>query len=445
MANFWQTFAPAGMSRLGSAHLATIRKGWPTLGAVRVADPSAAAASGVIQTSGSVTVINVTALYTGTAGNSIVITIGASNDGIANHFNFTAQVSSSSGTTTELYVNCNTISSGGAVLPNLTNSVLLATASYAAAGTPANGNTTLSGGTNGTVTSAMYVGTPGANNQGFALLEADPTINHVFTDDCSSGFRVAVNSGLTAHGLLVQNRMCYLAGNSGQTAAQAQSDITTNSYQSIYNVYTDPWTYVSDDTDGTNINIPGSSWAASVAAQIPPSTSIAWRASQVSGLLSGIAKLEANRSYIQAQNTASGISTLIPSASGGFCFAAGVNTSNVAGQQNITRTRMGIFIAQSAVNAWYPYVDAPNVPYFQQDLVNSANSFLGVLKNNANVNPGSLPYILNYQVLPVGSSNTTATLAAGMYFVGAQVQLGSSMAQITLNMQFGETVTVATE
>ncbi len=440
---FWQTFAPAGMSRLGSAHLATIRKGWPVLGGVRVADPVAVAASCVIQTGGSVTVMNVTAKYTGTSGNSIIITIAAPNDGIATHFNFTAQVSSASGTTTELYVNCNVASSGGAVVPNLTNSVLLATATYASAGTPANGSTTLTGGTNGTVTSTMYVGIPGSDNSGFALLEADPTINHVFTDDCSNGFRIAVNSGLTAHGLLVQSRMCYLSGNSGQTAAAAQADIVTNSYQSIYNVYTDPWTYVADDTDGTPINIPGSSWAASVAAQIPPSLAISWRASSVSSLLQGISSLEANRSYVRAQNTASGISTLIPSNIGGFTFEASVNTSAVAGQQSIERTRMGIFIAQSAVNAWYPYVDAPNLPFFQQDLVNSANSFLGVLKNNATVNPAALPYIVNYAVLPVGASNTAATIAAGMYNVGAQIQLGSPMSQISLSMQFGPTVVVA--
>ena len=104
---------------------------------------------------------------------------------------------------------------------------------------------------------------------------------------------------------------------------------------------------------------------------------------------------------------------------------------------------MGIFIAQSAVNAWYPYVDAPNLPFFQQDLVNSANSFLGVLKNNATVNPAALPYIANFAVLPVGSSNTAATIAAGMYNVGAQIQLGSPMSQISLSMQFGATVTVA--
>ena len=83
MGSFWQTFAPAGMSRLGSAHLATIRKGWPLLGGVRVADPAAAVATCVIQTSGSVTVMTVTAKYSGTAGNSIIITIAAPNDGIA--------------------------------------------------------------------------------------------------------------------------------------------------------------------------------------------------------------------------------------------------------------------------------------------------------------------------------------------------------------------------
>jgi hypothetical protein len=181
-----------------------------------------------------------------------------------------------------------------------------------------------------------------------------------------------------------------------------------------------------------------------VAAQIPPSVSIAWKNQQITGLLAGIASLEANRGSSRALNTSAGIATLITGQQGGIVFEAGVNTSGVSGQTNLTRTRMGIYIAKSAVQSWYPFVDAPNVPFFQQDLMNSAEMFLGQLVINKSINPGILPYIMGYNVLPTASANTPTTIAAGQFNVAAQVQLGSSMSQIILSMQYGETVVVST-
>jgi hypothetical protein len=440
VAAFWQTFAPAGMTRTGSAHLSTIRKGWPQLGGVRVADATAVAASCSISTSAPAVLFVVNALYSGTNGNSIIATVGAASDGVTGHWNLTVQVSSASGTTTEIYPNNNLTGTGADVLPNVAGSILLASVTKSSVGTPVNGSTTLSGGTNGTVTAAMYVGTPGGNDNGFALLEADNTIDGVFTDD-SGSFRTAVNTGLSAHAQLTTDRIAYLNGPSGQTASAAQTDVAT--YRSINCVYVDPWAYVSDDTTGALSLQPGSSWAASVAAQIPPSVSISWRAQAITSLLAGISSLEFNRSGSRAQNTASGIATLIKGAQGGYCFEAGVNTSLVAGQINLTRTRMGIYIARSAVNSWYPYVDAPNVTFFQQDLSNSAFVFLNQLVVNAKVNPAVLPYIVAFD-MPRSALNTAAYVAAGGYDVAANIQIGANMSRISLSMNYGESVTIST-
>lgn len=442
MQAFWQTFAPAGMTRTGSAHLSTIRKGWPQLSGVRVADPSAVAASVVISSSTPTALFTVNALYTGTSGNSIIITIGASGDGVSGHFSLTATVSSASGSTSEFYDNNNVTGTGTQVLPNTTGSALLGAVTFTATGMPVAGNSTMASGTNGTVTSAMYVGTPGGNDKGFALLEGDGTIDGVFTDDCSSGFRSVVNAGLNAHGILTTDRICYIAGNSGQSAASAQTDVA--SYRSINSVYVDPWANVSDDTDGTIRLVPASCWAASVAAQIPPSLAISWR--QNSTLLAGISSLETNRTTSRAQNIAAGICTLIPGPAniGGFTFDHGVNTSLTAGQQDLTRTRMGIYIARSAVNSWYPFIDAPNISSFQQDLINSANNFLSQLQFNASVNAAVLPYIVNFFILPTSASNTPASIAGGAFNVAAQIQTGASMARISLSMSYGPTVTVST-
>lgn len=440
MGQFFQTFAPAGMSRTGSAHLSVIRKAWPTLGAVRVEGSSATKATAVIQTSGSVTVLTLTAGSFGTAGNSLIATVGPADDGNANHFNLTVSVSGASGTTVEIYRNLNVSSSGAQVLPTLTNSVLLSLAVAGTQGVPAAGNTTFSGGTDGTINSQLYVGTPGGGDAGFALLESDNTINFVFTDDPGNSLRAAVNAGLLAHVELTTDRMGIINGNSGQTAANAQTDVAN--YRSTRVIYTDPWTNIYDDTDGTMRLVPSSSWAASVASQLPPSVSIAWKADFVSAMMQGIVGLEFDRGGNAGLNTNAGITTLIYRATGGIAFEAGKNTSLTAGQTNIARTRMLQYIARSTVQSWQPYVDAPNVPFFQQDLVNSLYVFLADLKTNKSTNPAFLPCINDFAIQPTAASNTNASIQAGNFTVATQIQTISSMERIFLNMQAGETVTI---
>lgn len=443
---FGQTYAPRGMDRTNSAWLCAIRKAWPTLGAVRVIGPTAAASTATISSAVPTQLFTVTGKYPGTAGNGLIIGIGPAGNGNAAYFSMSVTASGASGSTVEFYDNL-TIAGASSVLANLSQSALLASMALVGSptGNPVQGNTTMSGGTNGTITSTQYVGTPGGNDYGFSLLEGDATINGIFTDDCGNSMRSTVNSGLVAHCNLTTNRIGYLAGNSGQSASAAQTDVAN--YRSIYCVYTDPWVYINDDTDGTMRLAPGSCWGASVAAQLPPSVSIAWKDPSVKSMLQGINSLESNRGAFRGQNTAAGIVTFIqpPGPNGqpsGYAFEAGVNTSTVAGQTTLVRSRMGIYLAQSAVTAWQPYVDAPNVPFFQQDLINSLNDFLFTLKNNAKINPAVLPIIANYAILPTSSSNTAQTIAAGQFTVASQVQIASSMQQIFLSMQYGETVTV---
>src|ERR1700683_4554334 len=52
---FWQMFAPAGVTRTGSAHIGTIRKGWPRIGGVRVIGSAPATASVTILSGASAT------------------------------------------------------------------------------------------------------------------------------------------------------------------------------------------------------------------------------------------------------------------------------------------------------------------------------------------------------------------------------------------------------
>lgn len=445
--SYLATFAPNGSVRTTGGHLAVMRKAWPNLGIIRALPTTAVKATGNLQTSGSVTVMSLTAAYYGTTGNSLVATVSAASDGNANHYNLTVVLSGASGTTTEVYQNLNVSGTGANVLPNLANSTLLSAATYVANGIPANGATTLSGGTSPAVVATNYVGTPGGSDYGFALCEQDTSISHLFTDDCGGSLRAAVGSGLLAHVTLTTNKIGYWSGNSGQSASSAQTDVA--SFRSTNICYVDPWAYVYDDTTGALQLAPGSSWAASVASQLPPSVDIGFRSPQVVAMLNGIAQLEVQRGpSVRAQNTLSGISTLTGLAAatggqlGGYSFEGGFNSSGVSGETDLTWTEMGIFLLKSVTQSWQPYVNAPNITYYQQDLINSLTAFLATLQQNATTNPAFFPYINGYRILAPGSVNTAASIAGGAYTVAAQVKYGSHMRQIYFQLQGGAGITL---
>jgi hypothetical protein len=432
------------MPRTGSAYLSVIRKAWPVLGAVRVADPTAVAASGKLDNLTPTHLVTLTAKYTGSAGNAIIATVGAASDGNSNHFNLTVTVSSASGTTSELYPNLNVSGSGADVLPDLSASALLATAVKTAAGIPAPGNVTLSSGTDGTITSALYVGTPGGDDAGFALLEGDNTIRHLFTDDPGNSLRANVGAGLLAHVDLTTDRIGYWNGPSGQSTTSAIADVAN--YRSERMCYIDPWAYIADDTDGTLHLQPGAAWAASVAAQLAPSTSIAWKADFISAMLDGVSSLEFDRGSASTRqlNDVAQITTLIKRSTGGFAFEAGLDTSETPGVGDLTRTNMLIFIASSVKDAWQPFVDAPNTPFYQQDLVNSLDVFLGTLKaNSKTANAAFTPYILDYAIRSLSATNSAATLANGNFTVAADIQTGSQMSRIYLSLNAGPSVVIS--
>src|SRR6266849_5236162 len=79
------------------------------------------------------------------------------------------------------------------------------------------------------------------------------------------------------------------------TIAPAGMDRTWSGYRSVRTVYTDPWVYVLDDVDGTKRLVPSAPFAASVAAQLSPSTSIAWKDPEVLAMLDAIVDVEFDR------------------------------------------------------------------------------------------------------------------------------------------------------
>lgn len=436
-------FGPRGMTLTGQGYLALLNKAFPSLRLIRVLGATAAKAEVDIPNSGATDIITVVAKYQGSEGNAIDAIVGAASDGDANHFNLTVTVTGASGTTTDYFYNLNYSGTGADSSPDFSDKLLCGAITKLAAGRPANATYSLAGGTDGTVDATDYVGTAGSPAKGLSLFEDYPEIRHVCADDAGSSLRAAVNAGLKAHAELMTDRVAYLNGNSGVTTiASVGTDAATYSSRRV--VYVDPWVYVRDDVDSTERLVPPSVFAASVAAQMSPSTSIAWKASEVKALLGGIVRLETPRGNACSTNTAAGVVTIVKESKGGYAFEAGVVTaypSNPA-YKNLSRTRIGDYIAISFVDSVREMVDAPNVEVNQISLVGALTKFMDNLVRAQFSDPNHTPHVKAYGILDLSAVNSEDEIAAGKFEIPLNVQTSSGMEKILLSIQFGETVSV---
>lgn len=436
-------FAPPASNRLSTGYLAMSGKGWPSLRIVRVLGPTAAKASIALTAAGPTTIVTAQGKYKGTFGNSIVCTVSAASDGDANHFDLKVEATGASGTSTDTFKNLNYSGTGADSAPDFTNSLLLGALTKSNSGRPTNGTYTMAGGTDGTITSAEYVGTAGAPDKGISLLETDKKIGGFCVDDCSNALRAAVNAGIKAHADLMQDRIGFMNGNSGLSISAVRTDVA--SYRSTNVVYTDVWYYKYDDVTGAKQLIPPSALAMSVTAQVSPSTSPAWKAREVQAMTREVVSLETERGDAAGGNSDAGIMTLIREEEGGFTFEAGYVTYAAVdtSRRSIVRTRMGIYIAKSVVKSLREFIDSPNVEENQQAVIGAIDGFLDSLKKAQKRDPNHTPHIVDYRILPLSETNTAAELAAGDFTVQADIKTPSGIERLFFPVRFGETVQLA--
>lgn len=434
-ADLLNTIAPPGMTRTGAGYMAVTNKAFPFIKYVRVLGDTAVKASAVILTGAAAPLITVELKYEGDEGNAVIITIAAASDGDANHFNITATVTGASGETTDFIANYNVSGTGDdseLSTRDLATLRLIGSITKESSGVPALGSTTCSGGTNGTIDASTYVGTSGTNDAGLAKLEGSKGIDHVFFGDPGNSLRAAANNGMKQHVDLMSDRCGYINGDSGMTATDAQTDVAN--YRSRNVVYCDPWCYVFDDVTGAKRLVTTASFAGSLASQLSPSTSIAWKGPEPIAMLGGIVDLEADRGDACSTNTDAGISTFIREEDGGFTLEAAVVTiaPSVPADKDHTTTRMGIYIARSITKSLRSSVDAPNVPVNQQDCVDATTTFMEVLKGNAGRDPNHTPHVLDYGIGDLGAENPDVELSSGDFSIPLDAKLSTGMARIFL-------------
>lgn len=434
--------APSGMTRTGSGYLSLLGKAYPTLRFVRVVGSGAAKASATLTQTGPVDVLTVEAKYKGSGGNSLSAVVDNATDGDVNHFNLTVSCTGASGTTTDVFENLNYSGTGDDSVPTFSSKLLVGAITRLAAGRPTNGTYTFSGGSDGTVTGSDYVGTAGAPDAGISLLEADNSIAHFFTDDPGDTLRAAVNAGIKAHAELMGDRIGYVCGDADLTSAEVVTDAAN--YRSEFVVYADPWVYVYDDVTGAEQLVPPTGFAASVAAQVSPSTSIAWKDPEVGEMLTGIVRLAQPRGQAAADLTDAGVCCLIEEENGGHRFEAGVVTiaPSDPSRRTLARTRMGVYIAKSFVQSVRSFVDAPNVPANWDLILGALDAFMSGLKKAQHNDPNHTPHVRDYAILDLSAVNSQSDLDNGIFTIPLNVKTSSAMEKIFLSIQYGESVTV---
>lgn len=439
--NMYDMFGPRAFSRTTSGYLSLIRKAFPTIKIVRVLGSSTVKAVATLASSTPTDILTVTAKYDGASGNSLVGTVSAASDGDSNHFNFSV-TTTNEGAETDTFNNLNYSGTGTDSAPVFSDKLFIGALTKLASGRPANGTYTFSTGSDGTINAAAYAGTAGTGDVGIAKLEGDKSVRHVCVDDTGNSLRAGANAALMAHAIAMGDRVAYINGNSGLSLAAAQSDAASYRSKRVY--YVDVWPYIADDIDNTLRLVPPAVFAASVKAQLSPSTSLAWKSVEVQQMLSGISSLESDRGNGAGSNSLKGIVTLITEEDGGFTFEAGYLTSYPVDPTTGrgTRTHMADYIAISFTKSVRGRVDSPNVPANRDLIVGALDRFMSKLKRAQNDDPDHTPHVIDYSIAPLESVNSTESYAAGEFTIPLDVTTSSGMEKIFLAMRAGEFVVV---
>jgi hypothetical protein len=437
------TYYPPGMNRNLAGPLALSQKGWPDPRVLRVtAATGTAIATATINKTGPAACLVVNLKYVGTAGNAVTWTVSAATDGNANHVNLAVTATSVSGTTTDLIQNINVSGTGadylGAALwPNLR---LIGSVTKSAAGVPLTGSGTFTGGLDGTVSATDYVGTQGLGDKGLSLAEGEPDINHLFFGNPGSSLLAACNAGMTQHCIFMGRQFGYIAGVAAQSASAAQTDV--QSYQSDAVVYVDAWMQQLSDQDGSVQTIPTAALAASVAAQLSPSTKIAWRDSEVQQMMTSVIGLEQNRGSQARTNSNAGIVTLIKKRGGGFAFYSDptTNAPNNTGAPALTDQRLGVYVLTSMEDGFQSDINGPNVPATQLPMRAAVTVLMEELVDNSESDPAHNPYCKAYSLGDTAAANPESQEDAGDFSIPVNMKTDAGMIRIFLPLQFGPSV-----
>lgn len=434
---FLDQFEPTGSPRTSTGYRATMGRKKAPWKIVRALAADAAAA----QLSRAGTGANVVAVakYKGVLGNSITVQQAPAVSGLVGAKDFTVVLTDAvTGTTREVYVDVPLPVGGVAVAVDVSDSKLLASLTVEGALTvfPADATANLAAGSDGTLAATDYTGTLGSNNRGVALFESHGDVRVVCHDDCGNTLRAGVNAAFALHAASLGDRLALVDGNLDAASWAAVKAYITGSLIADRVRFYGAWVKVYDDA-GTLRDTPMSTFAATVIVNTTPQNSDARWADECTDFYQAIQGVTAAFSTasetVQNEATALGVALPIKLESGRYAVLHDRTTSQTAGRKFAIRRRTADFLAKSIVAALPAYINSPNVRERFGEIKTIVDSFLA-----EQVRAG---VIVAFST-DVNTPNTAATIAAGEFYLGIDVQTVAPMEKILLLLNAGEAVAV---
>lgn len=435
---------------LGTVVAAAALAGGNNFRIVRVTDGTDAAASVVIGSTG----VTITSKYTGTGANADTVTLAAGTAPnstkvtVARPNRAPEVFDNITGTSNALWVAiAGAINNGQSGLRGPSNLVVAAAGSSTSA--PTNGTYSLTGGADGvaSITSAVLVGADTGTRSGmYALRGIGPAM--LVLADCSDYTTIPTQESLA----LSEGFYAICVGPSGEytTLSTVAANLATAGVDTYaVKVLVGDWCYFLDTVNGGTLRLisPQGFMAGQLASLLPFESSLN---KPIVGVV-GTQKSNAKQVYSEADLQVIGqgrLDVIANPCPGGAYYGGrfGKNASSNAAVNGDNYSRMVPYLAFSLAGTVGQFVGEVQTADQRADAIAAVDNFLYGL---ANATP--VPWISNpdgtqpYSIVCDDTNNPPASAAAGKEVMDVRVQLGPIIFQFLLNLQAGQTVTVATQ
>lgn len=396
--------------------------------------------------------ITYNALYSGTTGNSINVTL-APGGSSASSWNATVSLP---GVLTEIFKNIS--GTGAAFWTNLANAInngqgplrgpsqLITATAGTGTDTPAAGTVTLSGGTNGMsgLTAADLVGTDGTTRTGMYCLRKQGTSVFMLadaTDPTQWSVQDAFGQG--------EGSYCVTAIAAGTTIATAVTDVQTAGVTDPWmKIMHGDWLYWYDQVNKTTRMVSPQAFAAGKIVALDPSQSplnkplVGVIGSQRAGLV-GTTQLNTYSDADLATLFGAGIDVITTPAPGGNYWAVrgGINSSLNDAENTDNYTRMTDYIAATLNAGMGIFVGRKITQTMDQEARATISGFLSNLQQQGLLgDPNAPPPYTVVGGLGTGTPNPQSRTGLGYYQINVAVTYAPINRFFIINLQGGQTV-----
>jgi phage tail sheath protein FI len=418
---------------------------------VRVTDGTDIAASCLVKdTAGTVTGLTLTALYTGTIGNTLTaaITTGTAPSSFKltlTRPGFTPEVFDNvTGTGAALWTAFASAVNNGLSGVRGPSQLFVATVGSSTAAPGTSATFTATGGTDGTasITDAALLGTDGTSTtrKGMYALRSSGVqvatlVDHTDSTAWGSIASFALNEGIYFG---VQGP----AGASYSTVSTSLNTAGADTY--ALKVFVGDWIYWQDGTNNVQRLLgPTTFWAPKQAAMAP-------HLSSLNDAMFGIAstqRVSQKNAYSMAeigQVATSRLDVITNNSPGGNYFACqtGRNASSNAAICGDNYTRMTNYLALTLAAAFGYVIGKPQTDTLRNEAKSAIQSFLGNLWNIGYIGDVNNPQAVPYTVVLDSTNNTDQAVANGYMTANVAVKYLSIVFYFVINLQGGQTVTI---